>query len=198
MEILLFLLIVLAGYHLFIEQVFIPYWEDKLQDELYPVIKKVSGIYESAERSETKEVAKELMDSILKTTLTLRHHNFVEFSLWFVKANHRNKRTDVQRRTLYEKAFEQSPKLNEAYTEYIGLIKKAFVNNMTGWFIYVLPFVLVWNIGKKVVGKFLFIKNSKSWKPASKKFQRYQLYEAKNRKDFPDELEERMVQVLCT
>lgn len=139
MSIILFILIVLAGFHLWVENVIVPFCEEKIRFRIMNLMVKLKAIKVDPKDKDAKIVIADLNQAMIKTIMTMDRHNILDF-LIFTKRNKHRKNEFVARNNLYLEVCNRNSEIKKIHDEYSKQLVGAFAHTMSGWTIYVLPF----------------------------------------------------------
>lgn len=148
MEYLLFIFIILAGYHLFMEHVMIPAWELSIKQKIIELNEQLIQEYYKTKNKNLQGVLVDINQAIVYTCYSIDKHNIFDFWLY-------RKQMTVGKRKRIEKETEQrqeilnkygNENINNIINEYGHQISKVFMVNMSGWLLYILPIVLIYHL----------------------------------------------------
>ncbi len=141
----LFILIVLSGYHYFMQTVVIPTWQAELKMRLYRAESHLRDIVKRQPKRIANDIVAELGLMMSRTRETLPYHNLINFVLLVSRSRMNDQESDIeQRSSLSTKILDgHDTELKGIYMEYISVVKRTFLVNSGGWLLYVLPFFII-------------------------------------------------------
>lgn len=157
MAILFFVLIVLAGYHYFVENIVVPTYQLELKEKLIGLKLRLYQLKEIHGKAISDDVFNRVDDLLTLTILNIENHNFLDFLLRAPRATAEIK----QKNHAFTEPIRgcQIKEVDEIFSRYVYLLKRLFVAGTSGWLLYISPFILIFYIARfttKICRKLFF------------------------------------------
>lgn len=179
MEYILFALIILSGYHLFVENVIIPTYELELKEKLSILHDRVIAARKNFNLDISADTFDKLERGVLLTAETLPKHNLLDFFLFTISKEKNISQGSVD--YVDEILDCKNPEIKDIFSNHMFIIKRAFVVGTSGWILYFTPFVIAFLIVKHAIRCLKMILglggSLELIKITEKKFRQYQEFE---------------------
>lgn len=155
MEYLLISMIILAGYHLYVENVIVPTKAQEIRYDLLLLMKRLEREYHSTNSKEMKKLIQDINYAMIHTCVTLEEHNILKFLAYKAKMSRIDNKKNSQEVKLMQQVFNKnkSPEMVKIVNEYGHCIRNSFLTTAYAWSPFSWPIRLVLKFQRYIASK---------------------------------------------